>query len=287
MAPNLSFVNIPDLNRVLRSEVFVSEDKQLRAVYLILDFKPLSVKFQDIDNAIRAGDPRLVRIDVSVPRFLAWKGIVQVELPSHYAPLEAAALRVKKASSHLSLEAEIDQFYHEEGREKQGELMIQVSDLGEELDKSLSVYASGFTVVRVANNLDEEEEEEMPLERKKGLRELLVGRAKGSMPKDTLGSQLPPALPPPPPSSANPFVPANLKKRKKGKEVAKVGEVVPLDEGVPPKLPKITKGKGRASLVESKEAELVAEVSLLNLARNPRLELDGATIPWNSSIREF
>ena len=71
MAPNLSFVNIPDLNRVLRSEVFVSEDKQLRAVYLILDFKPLSVKFQDIDNAIRVGDPRLVRIDVSVPRFLA------------------------------------------------------------------------------------------------------------------------------------------------------------------------------------------------------------------------
>ena len=42
---NPNFVNVPDLNRVLRSEVFVSEDKQLRVVHLILDFKPLFDKF--------------------------------------------------------------------------------------------------------------------------------------------------------------------------------------------------------------------------------------------------
>ena len=57
VTPNLNFVNIPDLNRVLRSEVFVSKDRQLRVVHLILDFKPLSDKFQDVGNAIRAGDP--------------------------------------------------------------------------------------------------------------------------------------------------------------------------------------------------------------------------------------
>ena len=57
MASNLNFVNIPDLNRVLRSEVFVSKDRQLRVVHLILYFKPLSDKFQDVGNAIRAGDP--------------------------------------------------------------------------------------------------------------------------------------------------------------------------------------------------------------------------------------
>ena len=102
---------------------------------------------------------------------------MQVKLPSYCYPREEAVLREETVFSRQSLEAEIDQFYHEKGREKQGELMIQVSDLGEELDKSLSVYASGFTVVRVANNLDEEEEEEMPLERKKGLRELQIGRA--------------------------------------------------------------------------------------------------------------
>ena len=45
MSPNLNVVDIADLNRVLRVEVFMSEDRQLRAVHLILDFKPLSDKF--------------------------------------------------------------------------------------------------------------------------------------------------------------------------------------------------------------------------------------------------
>ena len=71
MAPNLNFVNIPDLNKVLRFEVFESKDKQLRVVHLILNFKPLSNKFHDVGNVIKVGDPRLARIDVLVPRFLA------------------------------------------------------------------------------------------------------------------------------------------------------------------------------------------------------------------------
>ena len=56
VAPNLNFVKVPDFNRVLRSEVFVSENRQLRAVHLILNFTPLSDKFQDVGNAIRVGD---------------------------------------------------------------------------------------------------------------------------------------------------------------------------------------------------------------------------------------
>ena len=118
MAPNFNFVDVPDLNKVLRSEVFMSEDKQLRAVHLILNFKPLSDKFQDVGNAIRAGDPRLARIDVLVPGFLAGEDIVQVELPSHHSPYEVVALREETASSRLSLEAEIDQFYLKEGLEQ-------------------------------------------------------------------------------------------------------------------------------------------------------------------------
>ena len=102
---------------------------------------------------------------------------------------------------------------------------------------------------------EEEEEEEMLLERKRSLRELLMGRAKGLAPKDALGSQLPPPSPPPPTPLplANPFMPANLKKRKMDKEMVKKGELVPHDEGVPPKMPKTTKGKGKASLAKSKE----------------------------------
>ena len=57
MAPNLNFVNVHKLNKVLRFKVFVSEDKQLRVIHLILDFNPLSDKFQDVGHAIRAGDP--------------------------------------------------------------------------------------------------------------------------------------------------------------------------------------------------------------------------------------
>ena len=71
VAPRLSLVNVADLNRVLRSEVFVSEDRQLRVVHLILDFEPISDNFQEVGHAIRVGDPRLCRIDVSVLGFLA------------------------------------------------------------------------------------------------------------------------------------------------------------------------------------------------------------------------
>ena len=71
VAPRLSLVYVADLNRVLRSEVFVSEDKQLRVVHLILDFEPILDNFQEMGHAIRAGDPRLCKIDISIPRFLA------------------------------------------------------------------------------------------------------------------------------------------------------------------------------------------------------------------------
>ena len=38
----LSLVNVPGLNKLLRSEIFISEDRQLRVVHLILDYEPLS-----------------------------------------------------------------------------------------------------------------------------------------------------------------------------------------------------------------------------------------------------
>ena len=82
-------------------------------------------------------------------------------------------------------------------------------------------------------------------------------------------------------------MPANLKKRKKDKKLVEEGELVPYNEGVPPKMPKTAKGKGRASSAKAKEAKHVDEVCPLNPMWNPQLEVDGATIPWNSTIREF
>ena len=40
--PKISCVNVPRLNFLLRSEIFVSEDRQLRATHLILGYEPLS-----------------------------------------------------------------------------------------------------------------------------------------------------------------------------------------------------------------------------------------------------
>ena len=140
--------------------------------------------------------------------------------------------------------------------------MIQVSNSGDELDRSSGISAPKFTIACVADNSkEEEEEEEIPLKRKKGLCELLTSKAKGLAPKDASGSQPLPTLPLP---SVNPFVLANLKKRKNDKEVVEEGEVIPLDEGVPPKLPKTAKGKGRGFSIKSKDAETVAEVRLPN-----------------------
>ena len=69
--PRLSLVNVQGLNKLLRSEIFISEDRQLRVMHLILDYEPLSNIFQDAGQAIRAGETKLACIDVSMPGFLA------------------------------------------------------------------------------------------------------------------------------------------------------------------------------------------------------------------------
>ena len=155
MSPNLNLINIVDLNKVLKAKVFVSEDKQLRAIHLILDFKPLSDKFQDMGHAIRANDPRLALIDVLVPGFLAREDIMQVKLPSCRSLRETAVLKEETAFSRLSLEVEINWFHLEEEREKQGDPVIQVSDSEGELDRFLGVRTSGFIIARIDNSSQE------------------------------------------------------------------------------------------------------------------------------------
>ena len=83
VAPRLSHTNVAALNYLLRSEIFVSEDRQLRVVHLILDFELISKVFQEIRYAIRAGDPRINCIDVSKPDFLAREDLLPVKLPIH------------------------------------------------------------------------------------------------------------------------------------------------------------------------------------------------------------
>ena len=63
-------VNFPELNRILRSEIFLHKDGQLQAVHVILGFNPISKRFQSPKHIIKAKDPRLVLIDIIVPSFL-------------------------------------------------------------------------------------------------------------------------------------------------------------------------------------------------------------------------
>ena len=71
VSPRLSLTNVAALNYLLRSRIFMNDDGQLRVAYLILDYEPLSRNFQEVDNAIKANDYRLARIDMSRPHFLA------------------------------------------------------------------------------------------------------------------------------------------------------------------------------------------------------------------------
>ena len=79
-ALRLSLVNALGLNKLLRFEVFISEDGQLRAAHLILEYEPISRIFQDAGQAIRVGDSRLDQTNISKPGFLAWRDLPPVDL---------------------------------------------------------------------------------------------------------------------------------------------------------------------------------------------------------------
>ena len=124
------------------SEIYVTEDGQLRTAHLVLGYQPLTRSFQAIGHAIRAGSPRLAGIDVSKPKFLARQDLKPVVLPGVRNPppvvqlpspnnLEVAAQPEEEAeSSRLSLEEEIDEFYFEEDIPKAP--LIELSDPKEE-----------------------------------------------------------------------------------------------------------------------------------------------------------
>ena len=112
--PRLSLVNVSVLNFLLRFEIYVSANGQLRAAPLILEYEPLSRALVDAGQAIRAGSLRLACIDVSIPGFLALRDLPPLQLPAQRA-LPAAVVPGKEAgSSHSSLEDQIDQFHFAE-----------------------------------------------------------------------------------------------------------------------------------------------------------------------------
>lgn len=68
--PNFSLVNQESLEKILKAEVFVHTNDQLRAAYLILDYVSISKSFLVLKCVIKPKDPWLQRISVAAPRFL-------------------------------------------------------------------------------------------------------------------------------------------------------------------------------------------------------------------------
>ena len=129
--PNFSLVNQPSLDKILKVEVFVHTNGQLKAAYLILDYIPISKTFQVLKWVIKARDPRLQRISVVAPGFLITgpisegtlatslilEGIPKVALPPQHTAEEGT-------SFHLAITKE------EEEREE----VLEVLDSEDEFD---------------------------------------------------------------------------------------------------------------------------------------------------------
>ena len=180
IASRLSLVNVPALNYLLRSEIFVSEDRQLQAIHLVLDYEPLSRIFYEAGQAIRAGDPRLARINIYVPGFLARRNRPPVVLlPQWILPEATIAPREEISSSRSFLDEETEKFHFEE-KKTQGAQIVHISDAEKETNRHLGVQAP-ILVIAHLDNTSEEEKDEMTLNRgNKNLRDLMATRNKGS-----------------------------------------------------------------------------------------------------------
>ena len=108
VVPNFSLVNQPSLDKKLKVEVLIHSDNQLRTVYLILGYTPISTNFQASKCVIKAKDPRLHQISVVVPSFLTvdpiLEDILKIVLPSQCTvkgrrqPYPSLQLRKRKGS---------------------------------------------------------------------------------------------------------------------------------------------------------------------------------------------
>ena len=172
----------------------MSKDCQLRAVHLILDFEPISRVFQEIGHAIRAGDPRINRIDVSKPDFLAREDLPPVRLPIQQippsliiplqqVPPEAPVVAEEEiASSRLSLKEEIDQFCFVEDVGPH-EKPVDISDSKTESVNLSSVHPKQLIITRIDSE-SEKEKEEMDQMKQLGLKGLLTSTNKGGSSKE-------------------------------------------------------------------------------------------------------
>ena len=194
------------------------------AAPLILDYEPLTRALVEVGQAIRAGSPRLARIDVSIPGFLASRDLPPVQLLAQRALPAAVVLGEEAGSSHSSLEDQIDRFHFAE----EGEVSarpVELSDSDSDLDHASTAPDLGLVIAQVDIS-QEVEEKGMDLKQMFGLRGLLSNRSKGQSSKDVSKEQPTSKAPPPlPPTSDAALQPMPNLRRKRPVEELEEGEV--------------------------------------------------------------
>ena len=127
--PNFSLVNQPSLDKILKVEVFVHINGQLKAAYLILDYIPISKTFQVLKWIIKARDPHLQRISVVTPGFLITgpisegtlatslilEGIPKVSLPPQHTAKEGTSFHLAITKEEEEREEVVEVLDFEDG----------------------------------------------------------------------------------------------------------------------------------------------------------------------------
>ena len=129
--PNFSLVNKESLDKILRAEVFVHKNGQLRATHLILGYKPISTGFQAPKCVIKAKDPRLYHISVAVPRFLLPEGTPIPEGALVAQPIPEGIPKVALLSQHPASEATSSQATNKEEDEEEEEKEKKIMDISD------------------------------------------------------------------------------------------------------------------------------------------------------------
>ena len=120
-----------------------------------MDYEPLSRAFVDAGQAIRAGSPRLARIDVSIPGFLTRRDLPPTQLPVRRVVQEVAVPGKGVNSSHSSLEAEINQFrFVEEG--EVSTRPVKLSDSGSDVDRFSATPTPGLVIAQIDTSQKEQ-----------------------------------------------------------------------------------------------------------------------------------
>ena len=132
--PNFNLVNKDSLDKILRAEVFVNKDGQLQATHLILGYTPISSSFQVPKCIIKAKDPRLHRINVTVPGFLLPEGTPIPEGALVTQPIPEGIPKVAFPFQHTTSETTSSQPTNKEEDEEEGEKEKDVVDVSDSDD---------------------------------------------------------------------------------------------------------------------------------------------------------